>query len=266
MENSTASTLTLKQFQVDALSVKVYDSSLKLATDAANFVGDYLLSLLTRQEKVRIILATGNSQLQFLDSLTSSTQIDWSRVVFFHLDEYLGISPEHQSSFRYYLRREVEEKVNAAQFNYIRGDAVEPLTECDRYKQLIERQAIDLCMLGVGKNGHLAFNEPTVANFQDSRTIKLVKLETKTRQQQIDSGYFTGSETVPQYAFTLTIPTICAAKKIICLAGGERKAAIIKTMLQAPISTSVPATVLRRQPQATLFLDRESASLLSMNN
>ncbi len=262
MENFAASSLTFKQFQVNELSVRIYNSSLALATDAANFVSDYLLSLLNKQERVRIILATGNSQLQFLDSLTNSTQIDWSRVVFFHLDEYLGISPEHQSSFRYYLRREVEKKINAAQFNYIRGDAVEPLAECDRYSQLIARQATDLCMLGIGKNGHLAFNEPTVANFQDSRTIKLVRLESQTRQQQINSGYFSGRETVPKYAFTLTIPAICAAQKIICLAEGKRKAAIVKTMLQASISHFVPATVLRQQPQATLFLDRDSASLL----
>lgn len=252
----------IKHFQVNKLSVRVYNSSLDLATDAARLAASYLRSLLGDRERVRVILATGNSQLQFLDRIANATDLDWSRVVFLHLDEYLGITAHHPGSFRYYLKQEVEQRITQAQFHYIEGDALEPLAECNRYRQLIQQEAIDLCLLGIGENGHLAFNEPSVADFKDSQDIKIVKLESRTRQQQVKGGYFSTIETVPQYAYTLTIPTICAAKKIICLAGGKRKAEIVKTILRGKISASVPASILQQQPQATLFLDRDSACLL----
>lgn len=156
----------------------------------------------------------------------------------------------------------MEQRITSARFHYIQGDALEPLAECNRYRQLIQQQAIDLCLLGIGKNGHIAFNEPTIADFNDSDVLKIIKLESETRQQQVDGGYFSSIETVPQYAYTLTIPTICTAKKIFCLAGGKRKAEIVKIMLEGNISATVPASILRRQPQATLFLDRDSARWL----
>lgn len=262
MKKSPVPSPLLKHVRINELSVRVYHSSLDLAIDAAGLAAEYLHSLMSGRDRVRIVLATGNSQLQFLDQIAKVTEIDWSRVDFFHLDEYLGIASDRPGSFRYYLRQEVEQRITSARFHYIQGDALEPLAECNRYRQLIQQQAIDLCLLGIGENGHIAFNEPTVADFNDSDVLKIVKLETKTRQQQVNGGYFSNIETVPQYAYTLTIPTICSAKKIFCLAGGKRKAEIVKTMVQGNISTNVPASILRRQPQATLFLDRDSASLL----
>jgi len=190
--------------------------------------------------------------------------VDWSRIVFFHLDEYLGISPQHPASFRYYLHKKIEKRVNSAAFHYIIGDAVEPIAECDRYSQLLRSQPIDLCFLGIGENGHLAFNEPSVASFDETQQIKLVKLDLITRQQQVGGGYFSTIEDVPQYAFTLTIPQICKSKKILCLAPEKRKATAVKNMLQLPISTTCPASILRQQPQATLFLDTDSASKLTL--
>lgn len=174
----------------------------------------------------------------------------------------MGISANHSASFRCYLRQYVEKRVNPKAFHYIEGDAIEPLVECDRYTKLLQAQPIDLCCLGVGDNGHLAFNDPPVANVSDPHTLKLVKLDTTNRQQQVNTGYFPNLESVPQYAFTLTIPMICSAKKIICLAPAKRKAKIVKQMLEGEITTDCPASLLRTQQPATLFLDVNSAALL----
>ena len=244
--------------QVDCLSVRIAPSITELTQDAATLAQDYLQSLLEQQETVSIILATGNSQLKFLDAIASSNKLDWSRIILFHLDEYLGIPPEHPGSFRYYLHHKVEQRVKPRVFHYLEGDTLQPIAECNRYSQLLQQQTIDLCLLGIGDNGHIAFNEPSVADFNDPYTVKLVKLETKTRQQQVNGGYFSDLETVPSYAYTLTIPTICAAQKIFCLAGGSHKAEVVNKTLTQAISPSFPATILRKQSQATLFCDRES--------
>ena len=248
------------QLTKEDLSVRIARSAAELALDAATLARNYLQSLLQQQPTVSIILATGNSQLGFLEAIASSN-LDWSRIVLFHLDEYLGIAAEHPSSFRYYLHHKVENKVQPRLFNYLEGDANQPLIECDRYSQLLQQQPIDLCLLGIGDNGHLAFNEPTVADFQDSQIVKLVKLETQTRQQQVNGGSFPDLKSVPRYAYTLTIPTICAAKNIFCLAGGSHKAEIVRQTLTRAIAPSFPATILRTLPQATLFCDRDAFRL-----
>lgn len=249
-----------KHLQIDRLTVKIYDSPTDLAIAATTLARDYLQSLLNKQETVSIVLATGNSQLQFLDLFVTTPNIDWSRIVLYHLDEYLGIAADRRGSFRYYLQEKVADKINPRQFHFIEGDATQPLAECRRYSWLLQQQAIDLCLLGIGDNGHLAFNEPSVADKSDRDLIKLVKLETKTRQQQINGGYFPDLESVPQYAYTLTIPTICNAKKIFCLAPGLYKAEVVNKTLTAEISTDFPATILRTQPQATLWCDSDSFS------
>lgn len=244
------------------LSVRVYQEDRELAQDAAGLALNYLKSLMRQQEVVRVVLATGNSQIEFLQAITASQELDWSRVVFFHLDEYLGIAANNPASFRYYLQQKVAQKIPPREFHYLQGDALQPLEECYRYSQLLQKNAIDLCLLGLGHNGHLAFNEPTVANFADSYLVKLVKLEEITRQQQVGSSSFTHLEDVPQYAYTMTIPGICLAKQIFCLVSGKHKAKIVNQMLTSPIDVSCPASILRKQQQATLFLDRDSASLL----
>jgi glucosamine-6-phosphate deaminase len=245
------------QLTIDRLTVKFYDSSTELTQSAAKLAGDYLESLLLFQETVSIVLATGNSQLEFLDCLVNAARIDWSRVILYHLDEYLGITAAHPGSFRYYLKEKIVSKINCCQFHFIEGDAAQPLAECIRYSQLLQQQPIDLCLLGIGDNGHLAFNEPSVADFNDPHVIKLVKLEEITRQQQVNGGYFSNIDAVPNYAYTLTIPTICRAKKIFCLAPGKHKQEVVKKTLNESINTSFPATILRTQPQAILFFNRE---------
>jgi glucosamine-6-phosphate deaminase len=248
--------LDTQVIKIDDLSVRISPTAADLTQDVARLVQEYLQSLLQRQETVSIILATGNSQLEFLQAIAQGYQLDWSRIILFHLDEYLGIAADHPGSFRYYLRQKVELQVQPRQFHYLVGDALQPLAECDRYRHLLQQQTIDLCMLGIGDNGHLAFNEPSVADFNDSQVVKLVKLETKTRQQQVNGGYFPDLASVPNYAYTLTIPAIRTAQRVFCLAGGINKQGVVKQTLEQAIAPDFPATILRTFPQATLFCDR----------
>jgi glucosamine-6-phosphate deaminase len=256
------SSLLVKTFQVDALTVQLYRSASDLAQGAAQRVQEYLQEVIEARGGAAVLLATGNSQIEFLDTLIALGGLDWSKITLFHLDEYLGIDANHPASFRRYLRERVEIRVNPGAFHYIEGDARQPLDECSRYTELLRSQPIDLCCLGLGENGHLAFNEPSVADFNDPHTVKLVKLAEATRQQQVDGGYFPHLEAVPQYAFTLTLPALCSANKILCLAPESRKADTVKQMLQNVIGVECPATVLRQQAQAILCLDTESAARL----
>jgi glucosamine-6-phosphate deaminase len=259
MSDCTLSSLSsCEHLQVDLLKIEAYNSSTELTQNAAKLARDYLEFLLATQETVSIVLATGNSQLQFLDCLVATAQIDWSRVIFYHLDEYFGIAEDHPGSFRYYLKEQVVSKISPRQFHFIKGDAIQPLAECSRYSQLLQQKPIDLCLLGIGDNGHLAFNEPSVADFNDLYLIKLVKLEEMTRQQQVKGGFFPNLNDVPNYAYTLTIPTICQAKKIFCLAPGKQKQEVVRKTLNEAITVNFPATILRTQSQAILFCDRFS--------
>lgn len=222
----------------------------------------HLEETLARQGAAAVILATGNSQFQFLDALVALGGVDWPRVMLFHMDEYLGIDAAHPASFRRYLRERVESRVKPGQFHYLEGDALLPLKECERYAKLLAAQPIDLCCLGIGENGHLAFNDPPVADFNDPHPVKLVRLDEACRQQQVGEGHFPNMEAVPQYAFTLTIPALCSARRMLCIVPEQRKAQAVKDSLRGPISPVCPASILRRQSHCTLFLDSDSASAL----
>src|SRR5262245_48376269 len=251
-----------RTFQAESLAVQVYASGADLAATAAAVTQRYLREVLERQGQAAAILATGNSQIQFLDALASLGGVEWTRVTLFHMDEYLGIDREHVGSFRRYMRERVESRLRPRCFHYLEGDTQLPLTECARYSGLLAAQPIDLCCLGIGENGHLAFNDPPVADFQDPHRVKLVKLDTACRQQQVGEGYFPSLEAVPQYAFTLTIPALCAGRRMTCIVPERRKAVAVRTALREPVSTACPASFLRTQGQCTLFLDADSASQL----
>ena len=252
----------VKTFQTDALPVRVYAREADLAQDVAGIVQQHLQATLAAQGSAACILATGNSQIKFLEALIALGGVDWSRVTLFHMDEYLGIDAGHKASFRRYMRERVEGRVHPKKFHYLEGDVLLPLDECARYTKLLQAQPIDLCCLGVGENGHLAFNDPPVANFQDPHLVKLVKLDEACRMQQVGEGHFPNLDAVPQYAFTLTIPALCSAKKMICISPEKRKARAIRDALRGPVGPACPASVLRTQPHATLFLDTDSAALL----
>lgn len=249
-------------FVADSLTVKIFSNQKFLAEAAAAETRIYLNQILNKQTTARLILATGNSQILFLSRLIESKAVDWSRIELFHMDEYFGLPASHGASFQRYMKERVESKAKPKAFHYLVGDALLPLDECNRYERLLAQAPIDLCCLGIGENGHLAFNDPPVANFEDPRQVKIVKLDAACKQQQVGEGHFPSLNAVPNYALTLTIPALCAAKKIVCLAPEKRKSKAIQTALKEPISTKCPASVLRRQNHATLFLDTDSASLL----
>ena len=213
----------MKTLQVDSLQVRIHPTQAQMATDVAREAKQILVEALEHQPTAAVIFAAANSQIQSLHALVELGGIDWSRVVMFHMDEYLGIDAQHRASFRRFLRERVEDRLMPRAFHYIEGEAMEPLTECDRYTRLLRAQPIDLCLLGIGENGHLAFNDPPVANFTDPNDMKLVKLDEACRQQQVGEGHFPSLAVVPQYAFTLSIPALCSATRMLCIVPERRK-------------------------------------------
>jgi glucosamine-6-phosphate deaminase len=252
----------MTSLHVDSLQVAIYASHAEMAADAAAQAAEYLRQIIRQKGQATAILASAASQLQFLDRLTAASELDWSRVTLFHMDEYLGITDQHPASFRRFMRERVDQRVRPRAFHYLQGEALEPIKECQRYTALLHAQPIDLCCLGIGENGHVAFNDPPVADFQDPLTVKLVKLDKLCRQQQVGEGAFPTFDAVPQYAYSLTIPALCSAAKMLCIVPERRKAKAVRATLEGPIDQACPASILRRQPHATLFLDAESASLL----
>jgi glucosamine-6-phosphate deaminase len=251
-----------KTFSVDALAVRVYATTRDMAVDAAREASEILRQAIAEHGSAAAVLAGGNSQLAFLEELASPHGVDWSRVTLFHMDSYLGLTMEHSASLRRFMRERVERKVQPRQFHFIAGDAMEPCTECARYSQLLMAQPIDLCCVGIGENGHLAFNDPSVADFNDPRTVKIVKLDHACRQQQVGEGHFRSIDAVPRYALTMTIPALCAARRMLCIVPEKRKAEMVYNTLRGPISTDCPASHLRRMAHCTLFLDADAASKL----
>ena len=175
----------------------------------------------------------------------------------------ISASPQdHPASLRFFLKERIADVIHPGNVHYIMGDTQEPVRECEQYEQLLRADVIDLCCLGIGENGHLAFNDPPVANFTDPRWVKLAKLDKASRRQQVGEGFYPSLDYVPEYAFTLTIPALCSAKQMICIVPELRKAQAVQQALIGPIDTSCPASWLRLQNHAHLYLDADSASLL----
>jgi glucosamine-6-phosphate deaminase len=229
----------------------------RAAADAAAVIG----AAVATAGRANVMLATGNSQLAFLAALAGH-QLDWSRVTCFHMDEYVGIDAGHPASFRRYLRERVEAVVRPRAFHYIEGDAADPEAECRRYAALLADHPLDLCCLGIGENGHLAFNDPPVADFDDPQAVKVVTLDDACRRQQVGEGHFATVDQVPPRAITVTIPALLAAATVMAVVPEARKAEPVRRALTEPVSTACPATVLRTRANVRLYLDAGSASRL----
>ncbi len=246
----------MKQFTVDELTVTVWADAATAARQAAQQAAARLQAAIAQRGAAAAIFATGQTQIPLLAALTATPGLDWSRITGFHLDEYLGLAADHPASFRRYLRDHLTRRVTCQAFHWLEGDCPQPLAECDHYTQLLQAQPLDLCCLGIGENGHLAFNEPHLADPADPYWVKLVKLEARNRQQQVRQGWFPSLAAVPSYAFTLTLPAIARARYPLGLALGSRKAAVVQALLYGPISAACPASFLRQQVGAELHLDQ----------
>jgi glucosamine-6-phosphate deaminase len=253
----------VRSFVVDELTVHVHDHDRDLAADAATAAAAAIGAAVAARGVAHVMLATGNSQLAFLETLTRRTDVDWSAVVGFHMDEYVGIPADHSASFRRYLRERVVDVVHPRAFEYLDGDAADTAAECRRYAALLAAHPLDVCCLGIGENGHLAFNDPPVADFDDPLAVKVVELDAACRGQQVGEGHFPDLDAVPRQAITVTIPALLAAGRVLAIVPEARKAAPVAAALTGPIGPACPASALRRVPQATLYLDADSAAGLA---
>ena len=245
--------------QFDNVKVKIYDNAQALGLAAAAEAREYLQSL--TGEVKNVLFSTGASQFTLMDGLKEQ-EIDWQRVHGYHLDEYKGMSPDHPASFRLWIQTRIEEALRPKKVEYLHGDAEDVEKECQRYAELIQNNPIDLGFIGIGENGHIVFNDPPVADFADPLLVKVVELDEACRRQQLGEGWFPTLEDVPKEALTLTVPAIMSCKKIISVVPDGRKAQAVLNALTGPISTACPASILRTHSEVTLYLDRDSASLL----
>ncbi|MGH9406799.1 MAG: glucosamine-6-phosphate deaminase [Terriglobia bacterium] len=250
--------------QFEKLTVKIFDDAAALGAAAA---ADFSRSLKRRAASgggVSVIFATGASQRKMLSALTSIEGLPWSLVTGFHMDEYTGISDQHPASFRRYLREHLTERVPLRAFYPIDGSAADTEATSRNYAALLQAHSPQLCLLGIGENGHLAFNDPHVADFSDPRDVKVVTLDRLCREQQVHEGWFPSFDDVPEGAITLTVPALLRVPELFASVPGPRKAHIVSRALKEPVSTACPATILRTHPQATLYIDRESAAELQI--
>ncbi len=233
-----------------------------LGTSAGKAAADLIVETIQQRGQANIILATGASQFETLRQLNSAKNINWSKVSMFHLDEYIGLPSSSGASFRRYLKERFLDKVPPLKASYLVDGETDPITECNRLSDLIEKHLIDVALVGIGENGHLAFNDPP-ADFDTEQPYIVVNLDQQCRNQQFGEGWFKSIDDVPKQAISMSIKQICKSKHIICSIPDRRKAQAVKDCLEKPISNHHPASILQRHPNCTYFLDKFSASLLS---
>ena len=245
-------------FRKDNLDVSVYKQTQQMGIAAAEFVANKLNQAIVQKGEANLILATGASQFPFLEALQNKN-IEWNKIIVFHLDEYKGISIEHPASFRKYLKERILDNVKPKKVYLLEGDAENLEQVISEYEKLLQSHPIDIACIGIGENGHIAFNDPPVANFNDPKLVKVVELDHKCRMQQYGEGWFPTLEDVPKEAISLTITAIMNCKAISCVVPDERKAEAVYNTLHGEISTEYPASILRKHPDCSLFLDLASA-------
>jgi glucosamine-6-phosphate deaminase len=248
------------------MRLQVHPNRRSAGEAAAQAAADELLRLDQAGKDIGVIFATGASQFDTLEALTSLPGLPWGHVLGFHLDEYVGIHENHPASFRRYLREKLTRRVAMRNFFEIDGTAEDLNAVCDEYVKALNLVSPKLCLLGIGENGHLAFNDPAEADFNDPQAMKVVQLDRACRQQQAAEGWFASWKEVPERALTLTIPTLFRVPKLIVSVPGSRKAEAIRRTLYDPISTSCPSTLLRTHPDVTIYLDTDSAAELKSSS
>lgn len=251
-------------FLVDKLRVLRFNSRLEMASNAASSVEKKINELLELQEFVNLVFAAAPSQSEFLNILMESKTIHWKRINALHMDEYVGLSQAHPQSFSCYLNQNVFKKATFNCVHFINGANPDPEDECKRYSNLLSHYNPDIVLMGIGENGHIAFNDPHVADFNDNLKVKIVELDLVCRTQQVNDGCFSDLSHVPTHAITLTIPALMNAKHLFCIVPAKTKAQAVFNTLNQPVIEKYPATALRNHPSAMLFLDNDSSALLKL--
>ncbi|ULL18283.1 glucosamine-6-phosphate deaminase [Paenibacillus sp. H1-7] len=247
----------LQTTAVDRLRVQIYENRQQMGNAAGSHVAGKMKELLSTKSRIRMVFAAAPSQNEFLQTLKSSEGIDWSRVTVFHMDEYIGLSLDAPQRFGTFLCERLFDEVKPGEVHLIdsSGNIDE---ECLRYAGLLGEAPIDIVCLGIGENGHIAFNDPPVADFNDPMLVKSVELDLPCRQQQVNDGCFATLQDVPTHALTLTIPALCSGAHLYCMVPGKTKTAAVRRTLNGSISTECPSTVLRTHPDCTLYVDTDS--------
>jgi len=244
------------------MNVHVAQSRAELGRFAALEIGKALRGGLLAKAHVRLILAAAPSQGDMLAALRREPDIDWTRITAFHMDEYIGLPADAPQGFANWLKREFVDHLPFARFEPI-NPGNNPEAACKRYAALLAEDPVDVVLLGIGTNGHLAFNDPP-ADLDDPFPVKVVTLDTMCREQQVLDGCFPTLDAVPHRAITLTIPTLLAGRQLFCCVPGQHKSAAVRAALESPIGGECPATALRTHPRCTLYLDHESSSMIKI--
>ncbi len=242
--------------------VRIFQTRKEMGIVAANNAAALINKAIGQRGRSRVLMATGNSQLDVVDELVKRPDINWKLVDVFHMDEYIGIGANHPASFRRWIRERVEDRVHPATVSYIEGDAISVDAEMERYSKLLLAGPLDVAFVGFGENGHIAFNDPPVADFTDPRIMKRVVLDTACRQQQVGEGHFESFSEVPAEAITVSCKGLLRAGAWISCVPEGRKAKAVRGALNGAITTACPASIIQTHANASVYLDMESAALL----
>ena len=252
----------MKTMTKDNLNVKIFDTRKEMGDVAARDIHDKIVELLSKKDEINMIFAAAPSQNDVLASLIACSDIEWNRINAYHMDEYIGLSKDAPQGFGNFLVDHIFGKVPFKSVNLIDCTAKDPDAECERYGKLLLDNPTDIVVMGIGENGHIAFNDPPVADFNDPKIAKAVELDQICRNQQVNDGCFASIDLVPTHAITLTCPTLMKAPFAFCIVPAKTKANAVKRTLEGDISTECPATTLRNHPNAILYLDADSSALL----
>ncbi len=252
----------IKSFKAEKLTVNVYETRGEMGSSAAHDIKTCISNILKQKNECNIIFAAAPSQNEVLDVLANSKDIDFTKINAFHMDEYIGLDADAPQGFGNFLKNALFGKVNFKQVFYLAASSDDINKECERYSQLLKQYPADIICMGIGENGHIAFNDPPVADFNDAVYVKKVQLDELCRAQQVNDGCFADISLVLTHALTLTIPVLTAPKNIFCVVPNTAKANAVKDTVNGEISTSCPASILRTCDNAILYLDKNSAQFL----
>ena len=252
----------MKTFKKDKLTVEIYENRTLMGEAAAKDIKAKIAQLLAQKQEINMIFAAAPSQNDVLKSLVEDKEIEWNRVNAYHMDEYIGLDKDAPQGFGNFLKAHIFGLVPFKSVNYIDITTDNPEAEAERYGELLKENPTDIVVMGIGENGHIAFNDPPVADFCDKRTVKPVKLDEVCRQQQVNDGCFKSIDKVPTHAMTLTVPTLVRAPYLFCIVPAPTKAKAVYETINGSIDEHCPASILRTHENAILYLDNESSQLL----